>query len=176
MVNIVKSLIDADYRHYQKVLRLANAAEALASKMKSLSDSELKQIHYRLHKSLNTLKEAELVEAIALIREVDYRVLGQYPYFVQLIGGIVLYYNDIAEMKTGEGKTLTSSIPVYLKALEGKYIHVVTTNEYLSERDYTFLKPVYDFFGITSGLNRRDLNRVMKQEVFKNQIVYIVYL
>ncbi|MBR3840594.1 MAG: preprotein translocase subunit SecA [Erysipelotrichales bacterium] len=172
MVNILKSLIDADYRHFQRVLRLAKAADALAITMKEKTNEELKAVHNRLRRNLNKLKDSDIIEAVALIREVNYRILGQYPYFVQLLGGIVLYYNDIAEMKTGEGKTLTSTIPVYLKALEGKYVHVVTTNEYLSERDYTTLKPVYEFFGITCGLNRRSLNRLMKQHVYKNQIVY----
>ena len=91
MVNIVKNIINADYRHFHKVLKLAKAADALATKMKNLSDEELKQIHNRLRRNLSKLKDSELIEAVALIREVDYRILGQYPYFVQLIGGIILH-------------------------------------------------------------------------------------
>lgn len=172
MINIIKQIIDADYRHYQHVLRLAKAADALGSKMRELSDDDLRNIHNAWIQNMRKLTDKEIAHAIAVIREVAYRTVGQYPYFVQLIGGIVLYFDDIAEMKTGEGKTLTSIIPVYLKTLEGKYVHVVTTNEYLSERDYTFLKPVYDFLGISCGLNRRELNRAMKQQVYRNQIVY----
>lgn len=172
MINLIKYMIDADYRHLQRVYKIANAADKLQDEMRAKSDDELRALYMKIHRKLQKLNDKDIIQAVALIREVDFRVLNQFPYYVQLVGGIVLYFNDIAEMKTGEGKTLTSTIPIFLKSLEGSYIHVVTTNEYLSKRDYELLKPVYDFFGITCGLNRREYDRTSKQTVFKNQIVY----
>lgn len=170
MRNLVKNIIDADYRHYSHVLSIAEKADALKDAMRLKSDEELVALHNELGAS--NLNDERLATAVALIREADYRKMGQFPYFVQLVGGLVLYFNDIAEMKTGEGKTLTTTIPVYLKCLEGKQVHVVTTNEYLSKRNYELLKPVYDFFGYTSGLNTRELPRIQKQMVYHSQIVY----
>ncbi len=170
MRNLVKNIIDADYRHYSHVLSIAEQADALKDEMRLKSDEELLKIHHELQ--YNFENNQKLAEAVALIREVDYRKVGEFPYFVQLIGGLILYFNDIAEMKTGEGKTLTTTIPVYLKCLEGKYVHVVTTNEYLSARNYNLLKPVFEFLGIHMGLNSHELNKIAKRMVYMNQIVY----
>jgi len=167
-------MIDADVRHYEKILRLAKKIDALKDSMRILSDDELKNKAKELRKrKLNNERiENIIVEGYALVREVDYRVLGQFPYFVQVIGGLLLYFGDIAEMKTGEGKTLTSTMPVYLRALDGKGVHVLTTNEYLSKRDYENLKGVYEFLGLTVGLNGRELSHSEKQQVFKCDVTY----
>ena len=96
-------------------------------------------------------------EAFAVVREAAKRVIGEYPYLVQLMGGIVLHGGDIAEMKTGEGKTLTSVLPVYLNALDGRGVHVVTVNEYLAGRDADWMGQIHRFLGLTVGLNLRQL-------------------
>ena len=173
-MNILKCMIDADARHYEKVLRIAKKIDALKDQMRVLSDDELKQKATKLanRKENNEKIENTMVEAYALVREVDYRVLGQFPFFVQVIGAVLLYFGDIAEMKTGEGKTLTSTMPVYLRALERKGVHVITTNEYLSHRDFENLKAVYEFLGLSVGVNSRELDRMGKQAAFACDITY----
>lgn len=167
-------MIDADARHYEKCLRIAKKIDALQEKMRVLSDEELQRLAVDVkHRVVNNERiENVMVEAYALVREVDYRVLGQFPFFVQVVGAVLLYFGDIAEMKTGEGKTLTSTMTVYLRALEGKGVHVVTTNEYLSHRDFENLRGVYEFLGLRVGVNSTELNRIEKQEAFACDITY----
>lgn len=173
-MNILKYMIDADVRHYEKILRLAKKIDALKDSMRILSDDELKNKakELRIRKANNERIENIIIEGYALVREVDHRVLGQFPYLVQVIGGLLLYFGDIAEMKTGEGKTLTSTMPVFLRALDGKGVHVLTTNEYLSRRDYENLRGVYEFLGLTVGLNGRELSHEEKQQVFRCDVTY----
>ena len=111
-------------------------------------------------------------EAFAVVREAAKRVIGEYPYLVQLMGGIVLHGGDIAEMKTGEGKTLTSVLPVYLNALDGRGVHVVTVNEYLAGRDADWMGQIHRFLGLTVGLNLRQLTPAQKRAAYNCDITY----
>ena len=113
-----------------------------------------------------------LTEAFAVVREGAKRVLGLYPYPVQLMGGISLHEGNISEMKTGEGKTLTSTMPVYLNALSGKGVHVVTVNEYLASRDASEMGQLYEFLGLTVGLNLNSLSKEEKQAAYACDITY----
>ncbi len=113
-----------------------------------------------------------LVEAFAVVREAAKRVLGMYPYKVQLMGGIALHEGNIAEMKTGEGKTLTATMPVYLNALTGKGVHVVTVNEYLASRDAHEMGKLYQFLGLSVGLNLTNMSREEKQAAYNADITY----
>lgn len=137
MVNILKKLYNDDKRELKKFEKIAAKVESHADEMSKLSDEQLQaktpEFRDRIKKgeSLDDL----LPEAFAVAREGAKRVLGLYPFHVQILGGIALHYGNIAEMMTGEGKTLTATMPVYLNALEGKGVHVVTVNEYLSSRD-----------------------------------------
>ena len=133
---------------------MAQQIEELASDMEKLSDDQLREKteefkqRYQNGETLDDL----LTEAFAVVREGARRVLGLYPYHVQLMGGISLHEGNISEMKTGEGKTLTATMPVYLNALSGKGVHVVTVNEYLASRDATEMGELYEFLGLTVGL------------------------
>ena len=137
MANILKKIYDNDRRELKKFEKLATKVESLADEYEKLSDEQLQaktpEFRKRLEKG-ETLDDL-LPEAFATAREGAKRVLGLYPFRVQIIGGIALHYGNIAEMMTGEGKTLTATLPVYLNALTGKGVHVVTVNEYLSSRD-----------------------------------------
>lgn len=113
-----------------------------------------------------------LPEAFAVVREAAKRVIGEYPYLVQLMGGIVLHGGDIAEMKTGEGKTITSVLPVYLNALDGRGVHVVTVNEYLAGRDADWMGQIHRFLGLTVGLNLRQLTPAQKRAAYNCDITY----
>ena len=113
-----------------------------------------------------------LVEAFATVREGAKRALGMYPFRVQLMGGAALHDGNIAEMKTGEGKTLTSTMPVYLNAFTGKGVHVVTVNEYLAHRDATEMGQLYEFLGLTVGLNLNRLSKEEKQDAYHADITY----
>jgi len=139
MANILKRWVESDKRTIRRLDKLANKVEAYADEYGKLSDADLQaktpefRERYKEGESLDDL----LPEAFAAAREGAKRVLGLYPFHVQILGGIVLHQGDIAEMKTGEGKTLTATMPVYLNAISGKGVHVVTVNEYLSARDAT---------------------------------------
>ena len=147
---------------------MADQIEALATEMERLSDDELKgkteefKTRYQNGETVDDL----LAEAFAVVREGAKRVLGLYPYPVQLMGGISLHEGNISEMKTGEGKTLTSTMPVYLNAFTGKGVHVVTVNEYLASRDASEMGQLYKFLGLTVGLNLNSLSKEEKQEAY----------
>src|SRR5690606_34171280 len=113
-----------------------------------------------------------LPEAFAVVREAAKRVLGLYPFHVQLMGGITLHRGNIAEMKTGEGKTLTATMPVYLNALSGEGVHVVTVNEYLASRDAVEMGELYEWLGLTVGLNTNDKSSAEKREAYNSDIMY----
>lgn len=145
MANILKKLYNADKRELKRFEKIADQVESYADQMAALSDEELQaktpEFRSRIEKgeSLDDL----LPEAFAVSREASKRVLGLYPFRVQILGGIALHRGNIAEMMTGEGKTLTATMPVYLNALSGKGVHVVTVNEYLSSRDETEMGQLY---------------------------------
>ena len=174
MVNILKKLYNDDKRELKKFEKIAAKVEAHADEMSKLSDEQLQaktpEFRDRLKKgeSLDDL----LPEAFAVAREGAKRVLGLYPFHVQILGGIALHYGNIAEMMTGEGKTLTATMPVYLNALEGKGVHVVTVNEYLSSRDEEEMGQLYKWLGLTVGLNLNSMSPDEKRAAYNCDVTY----
>ncbi|MGG1690701.1 preprotein translocase subunit SecA [Heyndrickxia ginsengihumi] len=174
MVAFLDKVFDANKREIKRLEKKANQIESLAADMEKLSDDQLRQKteefkqRYQNGETLDDL----LVEAFAVVREGAKRVLGLYPYHVQLMGGITLHEGNIAEMKTGEGKTLTATMPVYLNALSGKGVHVVTVNEYLASRDASEMGELYQFLGLTVGLNLNSMSSEEKQQAYAADITY----
>lgn len=174
MTNILKKWVESDNRELKRLTKIADKVEAYAQDMAELSDDELKaktpefKKRYQAGETLDDL----LPEAFAVAREGAKRVLGLYPYHVQIIGGIVLHEGNIAEMKTGEGKTLTATMPVYLNALAGEGVHVVTVNEYLSSRDATEMGELYNWLGLSVGLNITSKTPEEKREAYNCDITY----
>ncbi|MCT3536401.1 preprotein translocase subunit SecA [Lactobacillus crispatus] len=174
MANILKKLYNDDKRELKKFEKIAAKVEAHADEMSKLSDEQLQaktpEFRDRLKKgeSLDDL----LPEAFAVAREGAKRVLGLYPFHVQILGGIALHYGNIAEMMTGEGKTLTATMPVYLNALEGKGVHVVTVNEYLSSRDEEEMGQLYKWLGLTVGLNLNSMSPDEKRAAYNCDVTY----
>ena len=173
-MGLLKKLVDTEYKELKRFNKIADEIEALDEKYSKMSDEELKgktaEFRERLAKG-ETLEDIK-VEAFATAREAAYRMIGEKPYRVQLIGGLAIHYGNIAEMKTGEGKTLTTILPAYLNALPGKGVHVVTVNEYLSDRNAKWMGPIYDFLGITVGVNLRELTPSQKRDVYNCDITY----
>ena len=173
-MNIFKKLFDHEYKELKKFNELASSIMALDESYQKLSDEELKnkttEFKERL-KNGETLEDS-LVEAFATVREMAYRKLGEKAFFVQLVGGIAIHYGNIAELKTGEGKTLVTTFPAYLNALTGDGVHVVTVNEYLTVRNAEWMGPIYEGLGLTVGINRRDLTPQEKKEQYDCDILY----
>ncbi|ADX70629.1 preprotein translocase subunit SecA [Lactobacillus helveticus] len=174
MLNILKKLYNDDKRELKKFEKYANKVEGYADEMSKLTDEQLQaktpEFRERIKKgeSLDDL----LPEAFAVAREGAKRVLGLYPFHVQILGGIALHFGNIAEMMTGEGKTLTATMPVYLNALEGKGVHVVTVNEYLSSRDEEEMGQLYKWLGLTVGLNLNSMSPDEKREAYNCDVTY----
>ena len=174
MANFLKNLIENDKKELKRLEQMADKIELLAEQMSALSDEELraKTEEFRnRYKNGETLDEL-LTEAFAVVREAAKRVLGLYPYRVQLMGGIVLHDGNIPEMRTGEGKTLTATMPVYLNAITGLGVHVVTVNEYLATRDSTEMGELYEFLGLTVGLNINSKTSEEKRAAYAADITY----
>ena len=173
-MNIFRKLFDHEYKELKKFSALADKIEALDEEYQKLSDKKLQakteEFKERLEKG-ETLDDI-LVEAFATAREAAYRVIGEKPYYVQLLGGIAIHKGNIAEMKTGEGKTLTAVLPAYLNALTGEGVHIVTVNEYLASRDAEWMGNIHRFLGLTVGVNLRELSPTEKQEVYNCDILY----
>ena len=173
-MKLFKKLFDHEYKELEKFKKIADEVVALDETMTNLSDEELKgkteEFKERL-KNGETLEDIK-VEAFAVAREAAYRVIGEKPYYVQILGGLAIHYGNIAEMRTGEGKTLTSTMPAYLNALEGKGVHIITVNEYLAGRDAEWMGSIYRFLGLTVGVNLRDLTSKEKQDVYNCDITY----
>ena len=173
-MGLLKKLVDTEYKELKRFNKIADEIETLDETYSKMSDEELKgktaEFRERLAKG-ETLEDIK-VEAFATAREAAYRMIGEKPYRVQLIGGLAIHYGNIAEMKTGEGKTLTTILPAYLNALPGKGVHVVTVNEYLSDRNAKWMGPIYDFLGITVGVNLRELTPSQKRDVYNCDITY----
>ena len=161
-------------KQIKKILPTVDKIEAMADTFRAMSDDELRAYTDKLKGDLADGKTLDdiLPEAFALVREADDRVLGKRPYRVQLIGGVLLHQGRIAEMKTGEGKTLVETLPAYLNALTGKGVHIVTVNDYLAERDSEEMGRVYSFLGLTTGLIVHDQDRVAKQKAYNSDITY----
>ncbi|MBQ9833567.1 MAG: preprotein translocase subunit SecA [Bacilli bacterium] len=173
-MGLLKKLFDTEYKELKRFNEIANKIVAMESDIEKLSDEELKAKTEEFRKELSEGKDLDelVIPAFAVAREACYRAIGEKPYLVQLIGGLAIHYGNIAEMKTGEGKTLTTVLPAYLNALSGKGVHVVTTNEYLSSRNAEWMKPIYDLLGITVGVNLRELSPKEKREVYEKDITY----
>ena len=161
-------------RELKKIKALTDAIEALADKYKAMSNDELTAVTPLLKERLaagETLDDI-LPDAFAAIREADDRILGKRPFRVQLIGGIILHQGRIAEMKTGEGKTLVATMPAYLNALTGKGVHIVTVNDYLARRDSEEMGRVYEFMGLKTGLVVHGQSHAEKKAAYNADITY----
>lgn len=174
-MSVLDKLFRIDQRAFKKIKKKAVKVLDHEEEMKKLSDEELKaKTQYFKDQIQNNGKTVDdiLPEAFAVCREAAKRVIGQFPYPVQVFGATVLNEGDVAEMKTGEGKTLTATMAVYLNALEGKGVHVVTVNEYLASRDAEWMGQIYRFLGLTVGVNLREKDTAGKQEAYKCDITY----
>lgn len=174
MANFLKRLFENDKAELKSLEKTADKIIALASQMEALSDDELtaKTAEFKERYQKGATLDDLLVEAFAVVREAAKRVLGLYPYKVQLMGGITLHKGNISEMKTGEGKTLTATMPVYLNAISGEGVHVVTVNEYLASRDAVEMGELYRFLGLTVGLNVAGKSSEEKREAYNCDITY----
>ena len=169
-----KKLFDHEYKQLEKFKKQADQIMELDGIMSKLTDEELKG---KTEEFKNRLKNGEtiediLVEAFAVVRETAYRVNNEKPFYVQILGGLAIHYGNIAEMRTGEGKTLTSTMPAYLNALTGEGVHVITVNEYLAGRDASWMGNIYRFLGLTVGVNYRDMTAKEKKEAYNCDILY----
>ena len=174
MANILKTIIENDKGELRRLEKMADKVLKYEDQMAALTDDQLKaktdefKERYNKGESLDSL----LYEAFAVVREAAKRVLGLFPYKVQVMGGIVLHHGDVPEMRTGEGKTLTATMPVYLNALAGEGVHVVTVNEYLTERDATEMGELYSWLGLSVGINLAAKSPMEKKEAYLCDITY----
>ena len=173
-MGILKKLLDSEYKELKRFDKLADEIISLEDSMANLKDEDFKnktnEFKERLSKG-ETLDDI-LVQAFSLASEACFRGIVEKPFKVQIIGGLAIHYGNIAEMKTGEGKTLTTVLPAYVNSLTGKGVHVVTTNEYLSDRNANWMKPIYDLLGVSVGVNLRDMTPKEKQDVYNCDITY----
>ncbi|SOB91483.1 preprotein translocase subunit SecA [Ureibacillus xyleni] len=174
MANILNKIFDPNKKELKKLNKIADQVEAYASQMEQLSDESLKEktVEFKERYQNGETLEQLLPEAFAVCREASRRVLGMYPFRVQIMGAATLNEGNIAEMKTGEGKTLTATMSVYLNALTGKGVHVVTVNEYLASRDASEMGQLYNFLGLSVGLNLNSLSKEEKREAYAADITY----
>ncbi len=174
MFDFIKKIFNNEYKELKKFRFLADQIIALDDEMSKLSDKKLqtKTIEFKERLANGETLDDILVSAFAVAREASYRVIGEKPYYVQILGGLAIHFGNIAEMKTGEGKTLTCVMPAYLNALDGKGVHIVTVNEYLATRDSNWMGNIHRFLGLTVGLNLRDLSPVEKREAYNCDILY----
>ena len=173
-MGLLRKLIDSEYKELKRFERIANQIVALEDEMAALSDEELASKTEEFKKELSEGKTIEdlVVPAFAVVREAAYRVIGEKPYFVQILGGLAIHYGNIAEMKTGEGKTLTETMPTYLNALTGKGVHIITVNEFLSKRDSEWMGNIFRFLGLTVGLNLREMSPSEKRQAYNCDVLY----
>ena len=173
-MRIFKNLFDYETKELKRIDKIVDEIEALDEKMQSIKDIEFKAKTEEFKKRVEEGESLDdiVVEAFALAREACYRAIGEKPFRVQLIGGLAIHRGNIAEMKTGEGKTLTTVLPAYLNALSGKGVHVITTNEYLSTRNAQWMGPIYDLLGVSVGINTRDKSPKDKKEAYEADITY----
>ena len=173
-MNLLRKLFDHEYKEMKRFTVLADKVMALDEEYSKLTDTELQN---KTEQFKNRLRDGEtlddiLVEAFATAREAAFRVIGEKHFYVQILGGLAIHYGNIAEMKTGEGKTLTSVLPAYLNALTGEGVHIITVNEYLATRDAAWMGKIHEFLGLTVGVNTRDLTPKEKQEAYNCDILY----
>ncbi|MCK5812093.1 MAG: preprotein translocase subunit SecA, partial [Clostridiales bacterium] len=175
MKKLIRKIIGSySDREIKRLMPIVNEIESYQEEFSLLSDAQLKE-HTNLYKEQlkqgKTLDEI-LPRAFATVREAATRVLNMTPYRVQLIGGIVLHQGRIAEMKTGEGKTLVATLPVYLNALSGEGVHVVTVNDYLAKRDSEWMGKVYQYLGMSIGLVIHDIDPIERKKAYQKDICY----
>ena len=173
-MNFLKKIFDHEYKELERFKVIANEVIALDEEMSKLTDEELqgKTVEFKERIKQGADVEDILVEAFATAREAAYRVIGEKPYYVQILGGLAIHYGNISEMKTGEGKTLTSVLPAYANALTGKGVHIITVNEYLAGRDAGWMGKIYEFLGLTVGVNYREYSRTEKKKAYNCDIMY----
>ena len=173
-MKFLRRLFDHEYKELKRFTALADKIVALDEEYTKLTDTELQnkteEFRERLKKG-ETLDDI-LVEAFATAREAAFRVIGEKHFYVQILGGLAIHFGNIAEMKTGEGKTLTSVLPAYLNALSGEGVHIITVNEYLASRDAEWMGGIHRFLGLTVGVNARDLSPKEKQAAYNCDILY----
>ncbi|UXR78755.1 MULTISPECIES: preprotein translocase subunit SecA [unclassified Staphylococcus] len=180
-MGILSKLVDGNKREIKRLGKIADKVLALEEDMAILTDDEIRQKTKNFQEELQKIDDIKkqnnkldeiLPEAFALVREASKRVFNMSPYKVQVMGGIAIHGGDIAEMRTGEGKTLTATMPTYLNALTGRGVHVITVNEYLSSVQCEEMKELYNFLGLTVGLNLNSLNTTAKREAYAQDITY----
>ncbi|MCG3089624.1 preprotein translocase subunit SecA [Sporosarcina cyprini] len=174
MLGVLNKMFDSNKRDLKRLEKIADQVEAHATEMERLSDEQLKEKTREFQERVANGESLDAIqpEAFATVREASRRVLGMYPFRVQIMGAAALHEGNIAEMKTGEGKTLTSTLAVYLNAIEGKGVHVVTVNEYLASRDANEMGQLYEFLGLSVGLNLNSLSKEEKREAYDADITY----
>ena len=173
-MGIIKRLVDTEYKELKRFRKIADEIEALDEEYSKMSDKDLQGMTDKLKAELASGKTLDdiIVPAFATAREAAYRKIGEKPFYVQLLGGLAIHFGNIAEMKTGEGKTLTTILPAYLNALSGEGVHVITVNEYLTQRNAEWMGPIFEFLGISVGVNLRELSPVEKRKVYNCDITY----
>ena len=173
--SLVRSLFSSqNEKEVRRVSRIVDRVNALETSVQALSDEDLsrKTVAFRERLTAGETLDQILPEAFAVVREAGRRVLGMRHFDVQIMGGAFLHEGRIAEMKTGEGKTLVGTLPVYLNALEGKGVHVVTVNDYLARRDSEWMGRLYRFLGLTVGLIQHDMPDDLRKEAYACDITY----
>ena len=173
-MKFLRRLFDHEYKELKRFTALADKIIALDDEYSKLTDEKLqaKTEEFRKRLAAGETLDDILVEAFATAREAAYRVIGEKHYYVQILGGLAIHYGNIAEMRTGEGKTLTSVLPAYLNALSGEGVHIITVNEYLAGRDAEWMGGIHRFLGLSVGVNKRDMNAKEKQEAYACDILY----
>ena len=174
-MGFIRYILESDSRRsIKKIGQMADKILALSPKYEQMTDDELKNQTVVLKERLQNGETLDqiLFDAFAVVREASYRVLGMRHYKVQLMGGICVHQGRVAELKTGEGKTLMATLPSYLNALTGKGVHVVTVNDYLAKRDAAWMGKVHRFLGLTVGVNVNDMSDNEKREAYKCDILY----
>lgn len=173
-MSFFKKIFDHEYKELEKFKKIADEIMELDPVISKLTDKELKGKTKEFKERLENDETLEdlLVEAFAVAREAAFRVIGEKPYYVQILGGLAIHYGNIAEMKTGEGKTLTETMPAYLNALTGDGVHIITVNEYLAGRDAEWMGEIYRFLGLTVGINYRENTAQEKKEAYNCDIMY----
>lgn len=173
-MNFIKSLFDYEYKELKKFAKYADKIEELKEEYEKLSDKKLKEKTEEFRERINNGETLEdiLPEAFATAREASKRVIGETPFYSQLLGAIAIHFGNIAEMKTGEGKTLTTVMPAYLNALPKEGVHVITVNEYLTQRNAEWMGKIFEFLGISVGVNLREMTPAEKKEAYEKDVLY----
>ena len=175
MANFIERLLNGEKKTLHNLEKTAEQVMALANDMEALSDDALREKtqEYKHRYEEGETLDSLLIEAFATSREAARRTIGEYPYKVQIMGAVAMHQGDIAEMKTGEGKTLVATLPSYLNALEGKGVHVVTVNDYLAKRDAEWMGQVHEFLGLTVGVVLNSMDNDERRAAYNCDITYV---